>query len=338
MAISKKEVWYALKETIAGDKETREKLLEVKKDIVKEYIESIKKDNPNIEDINESLEDYLINDGSFEDIFQDAFKWYWLSFLLPESIDNLNKVKEKISSIQKIPTSEELSSLKSEIMNIKLQTNTSTTQESQISHQQSHQSSWNHNSRQYSHVATWVTAWTVVSSIHEASDWESVEGSAEVWEAKEIELKKRMDRLFPEWVPQTEKQMKRYLTKIKVPILTENWKTKKLKLYVHKKLANEYKAIFEEMKEAWIKVNPDTTACFNRRKMRKSSKMSHHSYGTAIDVNRDVNWWVYWKTDSSSPYFNDQATVEIRKKHGFYRWWDRSTRNNDPMHFTYMNA
>ena len=44
MAISKKEVWYALKETIAGDKETREKLLEVKKDIVKEYIESIKKD------------------------------------------------------------------------------------------------------------------------------------------------------------------------------------------------------------------------------------------------------------------------------------------------------
>ena len=340
MTISKKEVWYALKETIVGDKKTRENLLKIKKDIIKEYIESIKKDNPNIEDIDDSLEDYLINDGSFEDIFQDVLKWYWLSFLLPESIDNLNKVKEKISSIQKIPTSEELSSLKSEIMSIKLQTNTVSTQQDQESQitKQSHQSSWNHNSRQSSQIATWIATWTVVSSIHETLDWEPVEGSAEVWEAKEIELKKRMNWLFPEWVPQTEKQMKKYLTKIKVPIITENWKTKKLKLYVHKKLANEYKAIFEEMKEAWIKVNPDTTACFNWRKMRKWSKMSHHSYWTAIDVNWDVNWWVYWKTDKSSPYFNDQATVEIRKKHGFYWWWDRSAKSNDPMHFTYMNA
>jgi len=170
------------------------------------------------------------------------------------------------------------------------------------------------------------------------SEWESLEGSAQVGEAKEVEKNQRMKRLFPEWVPQTEKEMRKYLTKIKVPIITEKWKEKKLTLRVHKKLAKEYIAIFEDMKASWIKVNPDTTACFNWRKMRKGSKMSHHSYWTAIDVNWDVNGGVYWKTDKNSPYFNDQACVNIRKKHGFYWWWDWKPSNNDPMHFTYMNA
>ena len=147
-----------------------------------------------------------------------------------------------------------------------------------------------------------------------------------------------MEWLFPEWVPQTEKQMKKYLEKIKVPIRNPKWKEKTLKLYVHKKLANEYKAIFQEMFDKWIPVNPKSTACFNRRKMRRWRKMSHHSYWTALDVNWDVNGGVYGPTVKSSPYYNDQATVDIWKKHGFYWWGDWSSRSNDPMHFTYMNA
>jgi hypothetical protein len=263
------------------------------------------------------LENYLINDGSIADKIKDTFRWYYLSIKLKKDIDSIKKVKEKISSIKETTTEEELSSLKSEIMSLKPETDTNqqtqTTQES-----------------------SWETAW--VSSVDNSTDLEGTENSAQIWEAKEVELKQRMHRLFPEWVPQTEKEMKKYLTKIKVPIITENWNTKKLTLHVHKKLSKEYIAIFEDMKNAWIKINPDTTACFNRRKMRKWKKMSHHSYWSAIDVNRDVNWWVYWKTDNSSPYFNNQATVDIWKKHGFYWWWDRSAKNNDPMHFTYMNA
>jgi hypothetical protein len=63
-----------LKETIFGDKETREKLLEIKKDIIKDFINHVKNENPNIEDLNEPLEKYLINNGSIEDIFQDIFR------------------------------------------------------------------------------------------------------------------------------------------------------------------------------------------------------------------------------------------------------------------------
>ena len=110
------EVWYALKEAVFSDKKTNEKLLEIKKDIVKEYITKLKEDNPSCWNIEEQLEKYLINDGSVEDVFQDIFRWCWLYFLLPESIDSINRVKEKISSIQEIPTSEKLASLKDEIL------------------------------------------------------------------------------------------------------------------------------------------------------------------------------------------------------------------------------
>jgi hypothetical protein len=132
--------------------------------------------------------------------------------------------------------------------------------------------------------------------------------------------------------------MKKYITKIKVPILTANWKKKKLTLHVHKKLANEYKAIFQEMYDRKIPVNPDKTWWYNWRKMRRWKKLSHHSYGSAVDVNWDVNGWVYGTTDRNSPYYNGNDTVAIRKKHGFYRWWDWSARSDDPMHFTYMNG
>lgn len=190
-----------------------------------------------------------------------------------------------------------------------------------------------------------TTAWVVAISTSSATIPSSNENYnpnikvsvdfAPVWEAKEISPEKRMEWLFPAWVPQTKKQMQQYIEKIEVPIRNPKWKEKSLKLSVHKKLANEYKAIFQEMFDRWIPVNPKKTACFNRRKMRKWKKMSHHSYASAIDINWDVNGWVYGKTDKNSIYYNDQAMVDIRKKHGFYRWWDRSKNSNDPMHFTY---
>lgn len=157
---SSKEVWYALKEAIFSDDETREKLLEVKKDIIKDFINHVKNENPAIEELNEPLEKYLINDGSIEDIFQDIFRWCRLSLLLPESIDNLNKVKEKISSMQKVPTWEELSTLKSEILNISLHTQTQqssqtqqTTQQQTIQ-QQTQQTNYTNTSHQTSHETT----------------------------------------------------------------------------------------------------------------------------------------------------------------------------------------
>lgn len=125
------EIWNTVKEAFFSDDEIEEKLLEVKKSIAKEYISEIKKWNQDIEDHEDLIENYLINDWSVEDTFKDVFRWCFLSITFPEVMDNLKKVKEKISSITESTTEESLSSLKSEIMNLKLhETTWSETQQS----------------------------------------------------------------------------------------------------------------------------------------------------------------------------------------------------------------
>lgn len=117
-------LWNTLKEVIFGDKETRENLLNIKKSIAKEYISEIKKWNKNIEDNEEIIENYLINDWTIKDKVKDIFRWCFLSIMLSEDMDKLNKVKDKIASITETTTKEKLSVLKSEIMDLKLQETT----------------------------------------------------------------------------------------------------------------------------------------------------------------------------------------------------------------------
>lgn len=323
---------------------TSEELIQLKKEMATRVVDKIqeKKSDMVLSVGKDMIVDYLVDEWIQDSISDELILWNLIDVFSTSSWD-LKTLREEIA---KLKTQESLQAFEEKILKqIEWTWSISFSSQEEV-HNTDTEVSWDSVSANnidwtVSWDADWAISWDTTDS-SEASWWEqdneSLSESAQVGEAKEIELKKRMDRLFPEWIPQTEKEMKKYLTKIKVPIILSNWKTKKLTLRVHKKLANEYKSIFEEMKNAWIKVNPDTTACFNWRRMRKSSKMSHHSYWTAIDVNWDVNGWVYWKTDQSSPYFNDQACVDIRKKHWFYWWWDWRPSNNDPMHFTYMNA
>lgn len=172
------------------------------------------------------------------------------------------------------------------------------------------------------------------------TSWETSSTTAEVWEAANVPKTKeaRMKRLFPEGTPKSKEEMKKYLTKIEVPIHTADWETetKTLTVTVHEKLADEYKAIFKEMYDKNIPVNPKKTWAFAWRDVRgRPGIPSHHCWWWALDLNWNVNGWAFWKTDKNSPYYNDKETVEIRERHGFARWWDRSTKRNDPMHFTY---
>ena len=116
-----KEIWNTIKESLLKNDETKEKLSEIKKSIIKEYISEIKKWNKDIEDNEKIIENYLINDWSIKDYFQDIFRWCFLSIKLPQNTKKLNEVKKIISSMTEIPTSEKLSELKSEIMKLKLQ-------------------------------------------------------------------------------------------------------------------------------------------------------------------------------------------------------------------------
>ena len=303
------------KESVGGE------LTQLKKETVEHIFDKMQENNKGDLFLNvwkDWVVDYLLDEWEASDKVNDFFIWIGIN-LLSSSADKLKDLREKIKESN---TKEDLQNLeRSVIENLNSDSTSSSSSSGRTTAWAA--SVWYVASQSYS----WDTRRETSSTIE----------SANVWEAKEVPLKERMNWLFPQWAPKVESDMKKYITRIKVPIRTPEWESKKLTLSIHKKLANEYTAIFQEMYDKWIPVNPEKTWWYNWRKMRRWKKLSHHSYWSAVDVNWDVNGWVYWKTDKNSPYYNGQDTVAIWKNHWFYRWGDWSAKSDDPMHFTYMN-
>lgn len=161
-------------------------------------------------------------------------------------------------------------------------------------------------------------------------------------ECAKVPVGDRMKWLFPDGVPKTPSQMKRYLIQIEVPILNREGKDATMKLTVHKKLAGEIKAVFEDLKKAGIRTVPSCTAAYNWRKMAtNSSKQSYHSYGSVVDWNWTYNPICYpgttgYRSQPKSQFMADQKVVGIWKSHGFY-WGGDWKSYHDYMHFSYTN-
>lgn len=156
-----------------------------------------------------------------------------------------------------------------------------------------------------------------------------------------IDRSERMRWLFPNGVPTSQNQMSQYLTTITVPIVDHRGTSSTMQLTVHKKLANEYIAIFQEMKAAGFPVRASDTAAYVWRTMATDpSKLSYHSYGSVVDLNWTSNPLVYSGTGNYKPgvdpYSITPKVVAIWKRHGFY-WGGDWSSYKDYMHFTYTN-
>ena len=307
---------------------TKEELTKLKKEVIERIVDKMKKnqDNGLWHVWKKIVVDYLIDEWKRWDKFKDFIFWMIIR-LLSTSSDKLKNLREEIKNVN---TKEELLNLEKSIVD-----NISETQNNQ-------KTLWSESTTSNQTTTSNSTTEKETSQSNESSkeNVEPVVAPAKVWElAKVPESKKeRIKRLFPSWVPKNKEEMKKYLTQIEMPVRTSDWQEDKVKLHVHAKLAEEIKAIFKEMYDKNIPVYPKKTWAYCWRLVRWWRTLSQHAYWSAIDVNYHVNGWVYGKTDRSSPYFNGRETVAIRKKHGFFRWWDWSARKNDPMHFWFYNG
>lgn len=305
----------------------REELNKLKKEMVERVVEKMKESNSDLALLvwKDIVADYLVDEW-WNDRLHDFFLGLGLNIFSGCS-EQLKDLREKISQTK---SKKELNDLEKTIIESLWKLS---------------DDKWNNSQRSTKSTTSRTAATTraAASTTYSSRRRDNIYSrtsteSAPVWEAAEIPVKDRMNRLFPEWKPKSPEEMKKYIIPINVPIRTPKWKSDNLTLYIHKKLANEYQAIFQEMYDKRIPVNPKKTGWYNWRPMRNWRKQSHHSYWSAVDVNWDVNGWVHGSTVRNSPYFNSKDTVAIWKRHGFYWWWDWSKGQNDPMHFTYMNA
>ena len=162
--------------------------------------------------------------------------------------------------------------------------------------------------------------------------------SGEVGEAAKISKGDRMKYLFPDGTPNSESQMSKYLTTITVPACNSDGSVRNIKITLHKNIASEVEAVFNELASIKFPVK-DAYAYSWRQQASGTGSRSHHSYGVAIDLNADDNPAVYWgrAPDKNSIFYNNDRVVAIWKNHGFYWGGDWSTKYYDPMHFSYTN-
>ena len=131
-----------------------------------------------------------------------------------------------------------------------------------------------------------------------------------------------------------------YLTMIDLPYTMYYDKQAVNKMRCHKKVAQAFLNVFNDLLKTYgvAKLNEleitDFGGCFNYRLMRGSrSKLSAHSWGTAIDL--DANRNTLKETSATARFARPEykAMIDIFEKHGFASLG--RLKNKDWMHFEY---
>lgn len=79
-------------------------------------------------------------------------------------------------------------------------------------------------------------------------------------------------------------EVSKYLVPITVKIYDEKGKSTTMTLTVHKKLAEEFKAVFEDMYKIKFRIKASQTAAYVWKNISGTGTISQHSYGLAIDI------------------------------------------------------
>ena len=136
-----------------------------------------------------------------------------------------------------------------------------------------------------------------------------------------------------------------YMVRVTVPIWRMSGSRRspgKWTFSIHYKLENNIKAIFDEIYALDIQFPVMKLYTFDYRTingpgLKNSPILSHHSFGTAIDINKPYN--LFYKTvdkrDPKNPYTIPPEVIAIFEKYG-WAWGGNLKEGIDTMHFQYL--
>lgn len=149
----------------------------------------------------------------------------------------------------------------------------------------------------------------------------------------------------PPWGYNGSAEVKKHLVSITVNTwsLSKGKKVSKTRSFlIHYKLANNVKAIYDEIYKLDIKFPIMSLSSYSYRRMvipwvKSNPYLSQHSYGTCIDINKKYNLFYRSKDKRSknSPYYIPDSVINIFKKYG-WTWGGEFKEGLDTMHFQYL--
>lgn len=147
--------------------------------------------------------------------------------------------------------------------------------------------------------------------------------------------------LFPNGVPTSAAEMQQYLTTITIDINDASGRKTTTQITVHKKVAEDVKAIFRDIQASGFKIK--SVGGYSWRGAAASSNRSHHSYGVAIDINPNENYMIkngriisgsFWKPGQNEFSITPDGPVVRAFARRGWSWGGNWKSSKDYMHFS----
>lgn len=156
----------------------------------------------------------------------------------------------------------------------------------------------------------------------------------------------KLKDIFPDGVPTTQNEIRKYLITIEVPITTKSGAKTTTKVTVHKAIAEDLKQVLQKAQDAGFKVYE--VQGFSWRNISGKSTISQHALGLAVDINVNENYCVYpnGKVDAGSFWDPAKSEYSIPKngtlvnafKSIGWGWGGNWSSKKDYMHFSYTGG
>ena len=155
----------------------------------------------------------------------------------------------------------------------------------------------------------------------------------------------KLKYLFPDGVPTTASECAKYITTVKVPMTSKTGTKFEKNIQVHKSLASDVEKVFEQAQTAGFKIYDASGYSFRYMNNGSSGKLSHHSYGCAIDINVNENYSHRGSTIYAGSFWNPSTSEFSIPRNGAlvkafesigWKWGGNWSGNyQDYMHFSY---
>ena len=162
---------------------------------------------------------------------------------------------------------------------------------------------------------------------------------------KEGSSDEKLNYLFPNGIPTTQAECSSYITTVPVALTSRDGTKTTGNISVHKSLASDVQDVFQKVQNAGFKIYEASGYSYRKMNNGGSGKLSHHSYGVAIDINVNENYshrgsviyagsfWNPSKSEFSIP--TNGALVSAFEAKG-WKWGGKWSGNyQDYMHFSY---
>lgn len=155
----------------------------------------------------------------------------------------------------------------------------------------------------------------------------------------------KLSYLFNGNPPTTENAIKPFLTTVDVAITQKNGIKTTKKLTIHKQLATDVQAVFQTAQDGGFRIYEATGYSYRKMNNGGSGKLSHHSYGVAIDINVNENYSHRGSTVYAGSFWNpgkskysipkDGVLVKAFASKGWSWGGNWSGNYQDYMHFSF---